>query len=121
MPRGRPETHTQEAEERGPRGHTAHSATTATKTTLTTVATVLGLLGVVAGVVPGLWILALPIGVVTLAVAEPVRRRGPGTAGHRSARAAVVLAVVALALGVINLGISVELFDYFTVDGALRT
>lgn len=111
------ETHTERAERHGPVGHTEHTSESATSTTATIIAVGLGVLGVIAGLVPGFWFVALPAGLVALAIAEPVRRSGPGTAGHRAARYAVILAVVALALSVINFVVVFGGFSFFNVDG----
>ncbi len=112
-----PETHTEEAQRHGPVGHTAHSGSSTERTTATTVAVGLAVVGVVAGIVPGFWFVALPIGLVSLAIAEPIRRSGPDAAGHRMARYAVRLAVFTLVLSVLNFVVTFGGFAYFTTDG----
>lgn len=111
------ETHTERAERHGPVGHTEHTSGSATSTTATMIAVGVAVLGVIAGLVPGFWFVALPAGLVALAIAEPVRRSGSGTAGYRAARYAVLLAVIALALSVLNFVVTFGGFDFFTVDG----
>lgn len=112
-------THTQLAAERGPTGHTEHDVASARSVSAGVVSLVTGGLGVVAGIIPLLGAGAVLLALVALAFGLPSLRHGPSAAGFRYARLGVVLAVVAIIVGVINLGIQLDWFDYFTTPASL--
>lgn len=73
-----------------------------------------GGLGAAVAVIPRLGVIALVLGVVAFAVGVPALRSGSGTASRKYARFGIVLALTALVLGLLNLAIQAELFNYFT-------
>jgi lysylphosphatidylglycerol synthetase-like protein (DUF2156 family) len=107
-------THTRLAAEHGPTGHTQHDGDSARSAGMGMASLVAGALGVVAGIVPKLGVAALILAVVAFAAGIPSMRHGTRAAGFRYARIGVVLAVIAVLLGVLNVAIQIELFDYFT-------
>jgi hypothetical protein len=82
---------------------------------LATASVVTGALGLVAGFIPGLWIVALVLAGVALATGLPTMRHGRDATGYGAARIGVALAVAAAVVGLLNLGIWYDAFDYFTV------
>ena len=84
------------------------------KTTGVVLGLIAGVLGVMAGLIPGLFWLAWILGAIAIAVALPARRRGPADPSHGLSRIVLGAGVAALVLGLINLGIAVDGFNYFT-------
>lgn len=107
-------TQTQIAEELGPTGNTHHDG--GGSSVAGTAAVVVGVLGVIAGIIPKLGVGALILAVVALLAGIPTMRQGPRAAGFSRARLGVVLAVVAIVLGVLNIAIQLDVFNYFTAD-----
>lgn len=108
-------TQTQLAGERGPTGNIRHDDASASSIGAT-VAVVAGVLAVIAGIIPELGVGALILAAVALVAGISSLRRGRGAPGFGRARFGVVLAVVAAILGVLNIGIQMDLFDYFNPD-----
>lgn len=109
--RDRPLTETRLAQERGPAGHHADSDG---RSGLATASVVTGGLGAVIALIPAFWTVALPLAAVALVTGLLVVRDGASTPGYRTARIGVVLGIVAGVLGVLNLAINLDVFDYFS-------
>ena len=77
---------------------------------------VLGAVAVVAALIPGLFFLAWPLGGAAIAVST-VASSSEAARGANAARAGRVLGVAALVLGLLNLGIVLGWFQYFTGGG----
>ena len=105
-------TQTQIAEHGGPTGNTQQDG--GASSVASTVAVVTGALGVVAGIVPKLGVGALILAVIALVSGVPVMRGGRHGPDFGRARTGVVLAVIAIVLGLLNLAIQLDVFDYFT-------
>lgn len=82
------------------------------------VSVVLGAFGVLAAFIPGLFWVAWLLGAVAIAVSLPVLRRGRAAPSHGLARVAFGAGLLAIVIGVLNLGITADWFTYFTTDDA---
>lgn len=102
----RPRTHTDTVED------TAEEKRSAAEV----IAIIVGALGVVAAFIPGLWWFAWILAVVAIAIALPAVRQGPTGPSYRLSRIAVGAGIVALIIGLLNLGITQDWFEYFNVD-----
>lgn len=110
-----PTTHTRLAQAHGPSGHTRADGRAGPELAAIG-AVVAGGLGVVSGLVPGLGIVAIGLALVAGILGVLGRRGAPGR--HRlTATIGLVLAAGALALGVLNVMIQLDLFSYFTAEG----
>lgn len=78
-----------------------------------------GAVGVIAAFIPGLFFVAWLLGAVAIAAGLPTFRRGRGESDYGTARFAVVAGALALVFGVVNLGIVLDWFTYFTTEGAV--
>ena len=110
-PRDRPLTETRLAQERGPEGH--HGPGDG-RSALATASVITGGLGAVIALVPAFWTVALPLAVVALVAGLIVVRQGPAAHGYRTARIGVGLGIAAAVLGVLNLAINLDVFNYFS-------
>jgi hypothetical protein len=80
------------------------------------IAVILGALAVITAFIPGLFWLAWILGGVGIALALPAMRQGSAAPSFSMARTAVIAGVIALVIGIINLGIVLEWFTFFTTD-----
>ncbi len=112
-PRDRPLTETRLAQERGPAGHQREGTG---RSALATASVVTGGLGAVIALLPAFWTVAFVLAAVALVTGLLVVREGPTASGYRTARIGVALGVLAAVLGVLNLAVSSDVFDYFTTD-----
>lgn len=108
-------TQTELAQHRGPTGNIEHDDSSSSKIAAT-VAVVTGVLGAIAGIIPKVGVLAIILGLVALVAGISAVRHGPAAPGFSRGRIGVALAVAALVLGVINIGIQLDWFDYFNPD-----
>lgn len=110
-----PQTQTQLAQERGPTGNIQHDGPSQSSVS-GTVAVVVGVPAVIVGIIPKLGVGALILAAVALAAGIPSLRHGRASPGFSRARLGVVLAVVAVIIGVLNIGIQLDWFDFFNPD-----
>lgn len=109
-----PRTRTEQAERHGPTGHTVPDGSTAHSSGMGMVSAVTGGLGVAVGLIPLAGAGALILAVIAFATGAPSLRRGRAASGYATARIGVVLGLVALVVGVLNIGIQLDWFTYFT-------
>lgn len=88
-----------------------------------TAAAVLGAIGAAVGVaaalIPGLFFVGWLLGGAAIAAGLPAFRQGRAASDYGIARFAVFAGALAVVLGVVNLGIVLDWFDYFTADDAM--
>ena len=101
-------------------GATSRGGTDRTPTGPLIAATV-AVLALVSAFIPGLFFVAWILGAIAIAVALPTFRSGSAALGFASARVAVIAGALALVFGLVNLGIVLEWFDYFTTGDAMGT
>lgn len=83
------------------------------------IAAIVGVLAVIAAFIPGLFFVAWLLGAIAIAAALPTFRAGAPSHGFGAARVAVIAGALALVFGLVNLGIVLEWFDYFTTGDAM--
>lgn len=88
------------------------------KSSTTTVAAIVGVIAVISALLPGFFFVAWLLGVIAIAAGLTTFRQGASADGFGSARVAVIAGALALVLGVINLGIVLDWFTYFTTGDA---
>lgn len=111
-------TQTELAQQRGPTGNIQHDSGAGSRAA-GTIAVIAGVLGVLAGIIPNLGVGAVILAVVALVAGIPTMHHGQSHPGFKRARAGVVLAVIAIVLGVLNIAIQGDAFDYFTTGDDL--
>lgn len=109
-------TQTEIAQDRGPTGNTQHDDAAAASSIAATVAVVTGALGVIVGIIPKLGVGALILAAIALVAGVPATRSGRRAPTFSRARTGVVLAVIAVVLGILNIAIQLDVFDYFTTS-----
>lgn len=109
-----PRTHTEMAERQGPTGNTAADGDTARSSGMGMVSAVTGGLGVAVGLIPRAGAFALILAVVALAAGIPSMREGRSAPGFATGRIGVLLGALALVVGILNIGIQLDWFTYFT-------
>lgn len=84
--------------------------------TAAVIAVIVGVMAVVAGFIPGFFWAAWLLGVIAIVASLPALRQGPAAPSHTLARVAAGAGALALIVGLLNLGITLEWFDYFNPD-----
>ena len=95
-------------------GQEADRSNTATK-----IGAICGAIGVVFAFIPGLFFVAWLLGAIAVAAGLPTFRRGRTASDYGTARFAVVAGALALVFGVVNLGIVLDWFTFFTTGTAV--
>lgn len=80
------------------------------------IAVIVGVIGAIVSFVPGLFWAAWILGAIAIGVSLPALKQGPTAPSHGLARVAAGAGALALVVGLINLGITLDWFDYFNPD-----